>query len=159
MTSASISRKESAQAAGPIQPARPTFAEICITIQNRILAMLKQGTIPWRKPWNSTWPMNLFSHGLYSGVNVFFLALSGFGSPYWCTAKQIAKHKGRIKDAEITHSNWVLFWHSGYTNKISLPGAVMHHSVPRFYKCYDAYNVEQTEGLERFIPKTRVASQ
>jgi len=44
-------------------------------INSRLLELLEQGTVPWRKTWNaaSNQPKNLVSKKEYRGINVFLL--------------------------------------------------------------------------------------
>lgn len=44
-------------------------------VTNRILESLKQGIIPWRKPWSTAgvMPTNIVSKKAYRGVNVMLL--------------------------------------------------------------------------------------
>src|SRR5260370_28657180 len=62
-------------------------------ITNQILAELERGCVPWRKPWRTLPPVNLISKRPYRGINVFLLALQGYGSQYWLTFTQ-AKQLG-----------------------------------------------------------------
>jgi antirestriction protein ArdC len=127
-------------------------ADLYEQITTRIVEMLNEGTVPWRKPWSSPWPRNLFSRKDYQGFNGLFLALRGFAQPYWCTRRQAEKLGGTIKEEESKKSTVVVFWHPGYSNKVPLPAGVMYHRVPPFFKFYDVWNVEQTQGLEAHIP-------
>ena len=54
-------------------------------ITNRILALLEQGTVPWRQPWDSVtgMPRNLFRQRAYRGINVWLLTAMGYASPFW----------------------------------------------------------------------------
>ena len=56
-------------------------------ITSRIVEMLQQGTVPWRKPWSTDVgePRNLISGKPYRGINVFLLSAMGCASPYWLT--------------------------------------------------------------------------
>lgn len=52
-------------------------------INQRIMELLEQGTIPWRKPWNAegNMPKNLVSNKEYRGVNIFLLNAMPYSSP------------------------------------------------------------------------------
>jgi antirestriction protein ArdC len=70
--------------------------EIRDRITARIIAALKAGTPPWRKPWsdrnNTGSPANVVSHRPYSGVNPLLLDLAaqerGWTSRWWGTWNQ-----------------------------------------------------------------------
>ena len=49
-------------------------------ITSRIVEELEKGQVPWRKPWRTLPPANLVSKKPYRGINVFLLALQGYGS-------------------------------------------------------------------------------
>ena len=74
----------------PVVPAsapRP-HASVYEIITGQILAELERGQVPWRKPWRAELPLNLISGKPYRGINVFLLALAGYGSQYWLTYRQ-----------------------------------------------------------------------
>ena len=66
-------------------------------INSRIMELLEQGTIPWRKTWNagSNYPKNI-SGREYRGINVFMLACQEYSSPYWLTYKQATDKGGHV---------------------------------------------------------------
>src|SRR5262249_7160720 len=79
-------------------------------ITNRILALLEQGTVPWRQPWDSVtgMPRNLFSQHAYRGINVWLLTARGVPSPFWATFHQVTAAGGRVRTGE--HGVPVVFW-------------------------------------------------
>ena len=66
-------------------------------VTDRILEQIEKGTIPWQKPWKSSFsmPRNLKTQKQYRGVNVFLLGVQDYDSPYWVTFKQ-AKDLGAL---------------------------------------------------------------
>lgn len=79
-------------------------------INNRIMELLQQNIIPWRKPWNaeSNFPKNLISRKDYRGINVFLLSCMPYSSPYWMTFKQAQDKGGNVRKGE--KSTPVIFW-------------------------------------------------
>lgn len=79
-------------------------------INSRIMELLEQGTVPWKKPWNaqSNYPKNLISGKKYKGVNVFMLACSEFNSSWWLTFKQVQDRGGHV--IKGSKSCPVVFW-------------------------------------------------
>ena len=74
-------------------------------ITDRLIEIMEQGVIPWRKPWNTghqSGPLNLVSKRHYQGINVFLLSCYGsrFSTPYWLTFKQAQDLGGSIKKGE-----------------------------------------------------------
>ena len=58
-------------------------------VTEKIINLLEQGFVPWRKPWTSTGlPRNLVSKKPYRGVNHFLLSASMYVSPFWLTIRQ-----------------------------------------------------------------------
>jgi antirestriction protein ArdC len=76
-------------------------------VTDQILASLKQGEIPWVRPWNVEQPRNLISKKAYKGVNLWLLMGKG-GSPYWLTYKQAKQLGGNVRKGE--HGSMVIYW-------------------------------------------------
>jgi len=121
-------------------------------ITQAIVKQLEEGTIPWRKPWNSTAPANLVSRKSYRGINVFMLACQGFASPYWLTYRQAAKLGGHVRKGE--KSTPVVFWKwFNYEEKDEETGEEETKRRPML-KYYRVFNVSQCEIDESKIPTT-----
>lgn len=117
-------------------------------INCRIMELLEQGTVPWRKTWNATsnYPMNLVSGKEYRGVNVFMLACQEYSSPYWLTFKQCQEKGGHVlKGARSTP---VIFWK--WIDRRNADGAVSEETkngkIPML-RYYSVFNLDQVEGI------------
>lgn len=130
--------------------------EVYSIITERILDLLKAGTVPWHKPWRTTCyggqcgaAFNLKSKKPYRGMNVFILAASGFASPWWVTLKQANELGGKVRKGE--RSTQVIFWKFIDAEKI-VDGVRVASRIP-LLRYYNVFNVEQCEGLESKIPQ------
>lgn len=118
-------------------------------INQRIMELLKQGTIPWRKTWNyqSNGPKNMVSKKEYRGVNVFLLACMPYSSPYWLTFKQVQDKGGHV--IKGCKSVPVIFWK--WLDRTGMEVSDDEHStngkIP-LLRYYSVFNLEQTEGIE-----------
>jgi len=122
-------------------------------INNRIMEILEQGTIPWRKPWNaeSNMPKNLISHKEYRGINHFLLACMPYESPYWLTFKQVQDKGGNVRKGE--KSVPVIFWKwIGGNDLDNMENSDTGKKVP-ILKYYNVFNLDQTEGISMPEPK------
>jgi antirestriction protein ArdC len=63
----------------PAKIAGKSHGSVYDIVTERILSELEKGEIPWRKPWRTLPPANLVSKKPYRGINVFLLALAGYG--------------------------------------------------------------------------------
>ncbi len=119
--------------------------DIYQTVTDRIISLLEQGTVPWRKPWATVngMPKNLITGKEYRGVNIFLLGCQQYSSPYWLTYKQAQEKQGNIRKGE--KSSMVVFWkllakeNSGQNDKAI-------GKIP-LLKYYSLFNLEQTEGI------------
>lgn len=121
-------------------------------VTNRIMELLEQGEIPWKKPWKSTGgPRNLISKKHYAGINQFLLNCSPYSSPWWLTYRQAADKGGHIRRGE--KSTLVVFWKwintttDTPTSDESLqdtPTKIKQIPILKYYNCF---NLEQTEGI------------
>ena len=115
-------------------------------VTDRIIELMEQGTVPWRKPWTGGGEAsNLISKRPYRGVNHFMLNISGYACPYWATFNQIKKKGGKVKKGE--KSTPVVFW-KWYEREDPKSGEITEKPVLRYYR---VFNLEQTEGIE--LPK------
>ncbi len=69
----------------------------------RILAALREGVVPWRRPWRSLAPTR--HTGLpFTGTNSLVLSLAadarGYSNPFWLTEAQGRRCGGRVRDGE-----------------------------------------------------------
>jgi len=78
-------------------------------VTERIINLLEQSVIPWRRPWAATGlPRNLVSKKTYRGINSFLLGATKYVSPYWLTFKQANQLGGAVRKGE--HGEIVVFW-------------------------------------------------
>lgn len=65
-------------------------SKVYAIVQDKILAQLDKGSIPWVKPWAITMPFNGTSGRKYTGINAILLAMSGRG-PSFITMKKASE--------------------------------------------------------------------
>lgn len=130
-------------------PSAPKRGSVYEQITERIMALLEQGEIPWRKPWkvHTGLPRNLVSKKAYRGINTFLLHAMSYESPYWLTFRQAQELGGTVRKGEKACP--VVFWkqlaiedeQTGETEKIPL------------IRFYHVFNVAQCDGLKN-LPAT-----
>ena len=112
-------------------------------ITDRIIGLLKAGTVPWHKPWKGGGPVkNLVSKRAYRGINQFLLGCSDYASPFWLTFNQAKKLGGSVKKGE--KSTPVVFWKL-LESEDQETGEKKEIPVLRYYR---VFNLEQTEGIK-----------
>lgn len=121
-------------------------------VTNRIIELLEQQEIPWRKPWKSSGgPRNLITKKPYRGINSFLLNCSPYSSPYWLTFKQASDRGGHIRKGEkstlVVFYKWIntVAEDSGESESIDQQSKLTKIPMLRYYNCF---NLEQTEGID-----------
>lgn len=124
-------------------------AKVQKIVQEKILEMLEEGTVPWRKTWNigQGFAKNIVSNNTYQGSNFFLLNCQGYTSPYWMTFKQAKDNGGYVKKGE--KSSIVTFW-TTFKKKDPKTGEEIDGSFP-FMRFSRVWNLEQTENVK--VPK------
>ena len=118
-------------------------------INQRIMDLLQQGTVPWRKTWNAATnqPKNLISKKEYRGINVWLLASSEFSSPYWLTFKQASDKGGHVKKGQ--KSTPVVFWKwLDRKNSDTTDSEETKNGKIPMLRYYNVFNLDQVEGIE-----------
>jgi antirestriction protein ArdC len=116
-------------------------------ITAHIVEELKQGTVPWVKPWQGNSlvgvPRNYVSGRPYSGMNILLVWISalekGFSDSRWLTANQIIELGGSFKGQTATR---VLFA-KNYTRA----EGTEDEETFFVHKLYNIFNVEQVSGV------------
>ena len=111
-------------------------------ITDKIINYLKEGKIPWQKPWVGLPPQNFVSKRAYTGINFFLLMMLNFKHPYFLTFNQVKKLGGKIKKG--SKSAMIIYWGS-FEKKSKDKEEV---DIVRFLRYYRVFNVEQCIGLE-----------
>jgi len=111
----------------------------------RLCGRLKQGTVPWQRPWSGgDLPKNLVSQKSYRGVNVWLLTAQPFASPYWLTFRQLTAIGGHLRPGE--RGTPIVFWK--FRNGPADPNAAdvdAQHAARPFLRYYLVWNTEQCE--------------
>jgi antirestriction protein ArdC len=123
-------------------------ASVYEIVTSRILAELERGVVPWRKPWRTLPPANLISKKPYRGINVFLLALAGYGSQYWLTYRQARALGGNVRRGE--HGTKIVFWKFD-TYETETADGESEERKSAFLRYYTVFNLEQTEGLKALL--------
>lgn len=120
-------------------------------VTDRIMELLQQNQVPWRKPWaGGGAPMNLESKRAYSGINVFLLLSRGFSSRYWMTYKQAQRLGGQVRKGE--KSTMVVFWKVIEKDEDEDKEEEEKEKIP-LLRYYNVFNAEQVDGIEEKLPK------
>lgn len=110
-------------------------------LTDKIIGMMEAGIVPWRKPWNSTAPMNAISGRKYKGINTLMLGIAPYSDPRWITFNKAKEFGGTVRKGE--HGTFVVLWNPFKTQDKD------GNEITRFYlKYYNVFNVEQIEGLD-----------
>jgi antirestriction protein ArdC len=114
-------------------------------VTDKIVNLLENGTVPWRKCWSSGsgMPKNLISKKEYRGINVFILASSSYSSPYWLTYRQATELGGFVKKGE--KSTPVIFWKM--LDKHDQDDDTKASGRIPLLRQYHLFSVEQCDGI------------
>jgi len=129
--------------------------DIYQSVTDRIVALLEQGTVPWRKPWtvagHEGLPKNLVTRKAYRGINVFILTAQAYESPYWLTFNQARQLDGHVNKGE--RSSMVVFWNwvEKETGQTNTDGSPVVEEIP-FLRYYNVFNVSQCTLPDGLVP-------
>jgi len=132
----------------PVSNPAKSHSSVYEIITEQILAQLEKGEIPWRKPWRTLPPANLISKKPYRGINVFLLALQGYGSQYWLTFNQAKQLGGNIRRGK--HGTKIVFWKFDSCETETADGETKER-MSAMLRYYTVFNLEQTEGLKALL--------
>lgn len=118
--------------------------KIARIVVDRILKLMEQGEIPWRKRWNSLQPINGITGYEYRGINLLLLSASHYTNPRWFTMKQINELGGYVRKGE--QSTPIVYWNIITKEKTNDAGEVEKIAIP-ILRYYRVFNAEQTEKL------------
>src|SRR6202000_1080041 len=81
--------------------------EIQQDITDRVIAALKEGTVPWQNPWQKTGlrrPQSMATGRTYTGINSWMRGLSASSmasaSPYWGTINHVNAQGGKVRKGQ-----------------------------------------------------------
>lgn len=114
-------------------------------VTQKIIEHLKEGKIPWKKPWTSIVPQNFATKRPYHGINLFLLGVLEYPFPYFVTFKQAMSLKGSVKKGEKGH--FVVYWDFFEKVEEDKQGKPKVVTIP-FLKYYTVFNVAQCDGIE-----------
>lgn len=119
-------------------------ADVNQIITDRVVTMLEEGRVPWRKAWKPGAAHRSIAGHTYRGVNVFLLGMeatiNSYASPFWITYKQAKERGGTVRKGE--HGTLVVFWKR---LKVEDRTSGDDKMIP-LLRYYRVFNVEQTEG-------------
>src|SRR5271155_4590796 len=127
--------------------------DIYAIVTDRIINLLEQGVVPWRRLWTSTGlPRNLVSKKPYRSVNLFLLSASKYVSPFWLTMRQANELGGHVRKGQ--ESTVVVFWKIEGLNQSGDTSENDESNRRRFLlKYYRVFNLEQCELLQAVLDK------
>ncbi len=116
-------------------------------VTDRILTLLDQGTVPWKKPWGGAEqaPRSLASGRHYRGVNVFLLHAAGYESPHWLTYLQANDWGGHVRKGEKGFP--VVFWKWREADETETDEDGDKRRPAPILRYYTAFNVTQCDDL------------
>ncbi len=120
---------------------KPT-CDVYQIVTDRIIALLEQGTVPWRQPWaDAGIPRNVVSKKPYNGINVLLLASLGYERNLFLTFNQVKSLGGKVKPRSRSH---VVVFVKRVTMEDIESGEPKQISLLRYYP---VFNVAQCEDL------------
>lgn len=129
----------------------PTQTEIRQDITDKLIESLKEGKLPWRKPWSGIdgprTPTNLVSKHRYSGVNTLLTLLAeqqhGWPVSYWATFNQLHQIGCHVRKGE--KATTIVYWQQIKKSVTDKNGDEQLRTIP-FLKTWSIFNVAQADG-------------
>ncbi|MEJ5366650.1 MAG: zincin-like metallopeptidase domain-containing protein [Desulfosoma sp.] len=125
--------------------------------------MLKEGIVPWRRPWTFGRSKNLITERPYNFLNHVLLISRGFVSPYWLTERQLHTLGGRLKkNARPSYIYVWWYWEISPDNPNRPRPRFGSREEPRRretglgMKRIQVYNTEQCHGIAQCVPEYRI---
>jgi antirestriction protein ArdC len=151
MAASIVSQSVSSAVLSPVQSVVDTsrsHLSVYEIITEQVIKQLESGVAPWRKPWRTLPPANLISKKPYRGINVFLLALAGYGSQHWLTYRQAQALGGNVRKGE--HGTKIVFWKFDKYETETADGETEERKSA-LLRYYTVFNLEQTEGLRALL--------
>ena len=121
-------------------------------ITDRILAQLRNGVIPWRRPWwTAGAPRNYDTNRNYSGINFFLLSMLGHADPRFITGRAAAKKHGwaPIKGKSIP----IVFYKKLESKtKVDRNGNPATYMMLRYYNVWNIADVDDSNSDTKIEP-------
>lgn len=128
-------------------------------VTNAILALLEQGTLPWRQSWKTNGlsvPANAISGRAYNGVNRIILwaatLTAGYPTHGWATYRQIQQSGGQVRKGE--KGTRVVFYRQLVVGDDQQAGEIVQEDADengektvRLSRVFTVFNLAQCEGL------------
>ncbi len=123
-------------------------------IAARIVELLQEGLVPWRRPWTDAGPPRSLATGKpYRGINTFMLAcesqVAGYASPWWMTFKQARERGGSVRKGEKGAA--VVFWKMW---EVETPAEEEKRKIPML-RHFRVFNAEQCDGVDVPVAETK----
>lgn len=120
------------------------------TVTDRIITLLEQGVIPWKKPWLDTGPpINAISKRKYHGVNVWLLLSLPYSQQQYLTFDQLKRVGGSVKRGEKGH---LVVYRALLEDKSKENGAPPTEAEKKYAMRYHVlFNVEQCTNIPESI--------
>ncbi len=118
-------------------------------VTDRIMKLLDEGIVPWRKPWQGGAAGNLprnIRGTAYRGINTWLLASLGYTSPYFLTYKQAVALGGKVTPGQKGMS--VILWQPFEKTEFDEKKGKNVKKRLMTLRYYTVFNVEQTEGCK-----------
>lgn len=128
--------------------------ELAQEITDKFIKQLREGTVPWRKPWTSSGllPHNYFSRRPYRGINSLLLGIvgmeQGYLSPAWTTYKAAAERGAQVRKGE--KGTRVVFWKIMDVEDKNTPEKMIKIPMARMYT---VFNTDQIDGIDYVAPE------
>jgi len=110
-------------------------------VTDRLVDLLNEGLLPWRKSWNVGLPRNYISKKIYNGINYIKLCLDDYPSPYYLTYLQCKELNGYVLKGE--KSKKVIFW-KPMTVEEELPDGTIKEEQFPILRISNIFNISQT---------------
>ena len=133
-------------------------SEIRTEITNKLLESLREGRIPWRKPWASIGgprtPTNFVTKRPYSGLNIALTMLAetkhGWPISYWATYNQLRSIGAYVRKGE--RATTIVYWTQIKKTVEDKNGDPVEKTIP-FLKTWSIFNVigqAEGEAIDKF---------
>jgi antirestriction protein ArdC len=125
-------------------------SDIYSLVNNRILAALEKGIIPWKRPWTGRLPTNYDTGKEYRGVNILTLGIAemvqGYTSSYWLTFRHAQKHGGHIKKGE--KAAYIVF-SDKKIREVEKEDGTKELKTWHMVRSFPVFNFDQAEGVPK----------